>query len=188
MPPQSSLDPKWYVASTCSRHEKRVGERLAAEGVEYLLPLYDTVHQWRNGRKRVCLPLFPGYVFVRVPLAERTRVLRIPGVAYLLGSASGPTPLADGEISAIGELTRNGLCAAPHTYLSVGQRVKVRSGALKGLEGILVRKTDSLRLVISVDSIMRSVILEMDIAEVDIVSIARRLNCDSGNEETNSLS
>jgi transcription antitermination factor NusG len=111
-------------------------------------------------------------VFVRVPLAERTRVLRIPGVAYLLGSPSGPTPLADGEISAIGELSRSGSHAQPHPYLSIGQRVKVRSGALKGVEGILIRKTDNLRLVISVDSIMRSVILEMDVADVDYASVA----------------
>jgi transcription antitermination factor NusG len=97
--------------------------------------------------------------------------LCVPGVAYLLGSAKGPTPLGEDDVCAIRALTRRELCAEPYPYISVGQRVRVRSGALKDVEGVLVRKKDSSRLVISVDSIMRSVILEVDITDVDLIPL-----------------
>jgi transcription antitermination factor NusG len=96
-------------------------------------------------------------------------VLRVPSVAYLLGSAQGPMPLADDEIRAVRKLTDDTLWAEPCPYISLGQRVKVRSGALKDLEGVLVRKKDAFRLVVSVDTIMRSVMIEVNAANIEII-------------------
>jgi transcription antitermination factor NusG len=90
-------------------------------------------------------------------------------VAYLLGGAKGPTPISEKDMDAIRGLARQELCAEPYPYISIGQRVRIRSGALKDVEGVLVRKKENLRVVISVDSIMRSVLLEVDIAEVEFV-------------------
>jgi len=91
----------WYAAYTCANHEKRVADHLAGRGVEYFLPLYETVHRWKDRRVRLQLPLFPGYVFVRLPLAQRLRVLQAPGVARLVGFGDMPAPLADADIEAL---------------------------------------------------------------------------------------
>jgi len=105
-------------------------------------------------------------------LTERLRVLEVPGVAYLVGPAKGPIPLGEEEVANIRGLSRPELSAEPHPYLPLGRRVRIRSGALQGFEGVLVRKKDNFRLVISVDSIMRSVSLEVDVAEVDATPLA----------------
>lgn len=161
--------PQWYAACTCARHEKQVAKQLAYKQMDHLLPLYETTHQWKNGRKKLQLPLFPGYVFVRLPATERVRVLRIPSVAYLVSSSTGPLAIPEEEIAAVRRLLDGNVCVEPHPYLSVGDRVRVTSGALAGMEGVLVRKKDSLRVVISIQAIMRSVIADVDSADIEPV-------------------
>jgi transcription antitermination factor NusG len=158
--------PRWYAAYTTARHEKRVAEQLERKSVECFLPLYEAVHRWKDRKARVRLPLFPGYVFVRIPLRERLRVLEIPSVVHLVGTTSQPTELPDLEIDSL----RSGLHALriePCPYLKVGDRVRVKYGPLAGLEGILLRKRDSFRLVLSIDIIMRSVAVEIDAADIE---------------------
>jgi transcription antitermination factor NusG len=169
LPIPRSVDqkPEWYAAYTRSRHEKRVAEHLRRKSVEVLLPLYETVHQWKNGRAKVQLPLFPGYLFVRIPYQERLRVLEVPGVAYLVGSSAYPTPIPEPEMYLLRRAIDSGLCAEPYPYLSIGQRVRIKSGPLTGADGVLIRKKQDFRLVLSVDLIMRSIIVDVDGSDVE---------------------
>lgn len=160
-------NPRWYAVYTCSRREKRVAEVLAKRQVEFFLPTYKTVRRWKDRRVTLDLPLFPGYVFTRIKAGDRLRVLEVPGVVRFVCFDGRPQPLPDCDVEAL----RNGLCmklkAQPYPYLKVGHRVRIKYGPLQGVEGILVRKKDSLRLVISLDLIMRSVAVEVDAADIE---------------------
>lgn len=156
----------WFAAYTASRHEKRVAEQLQDRGVENFLPLYETVHRWKNGRHRVQLPLFPGYVFVRIALCDRLRVLQVPGLARLVGFSGVPFPLPESEVDAIRRALTAGVAAEPYPYLTVGSRVEVCRGPLLGTQGILLRRRNTYRVVLSLDLIMRSMVVEVDAADV----------------------
>ena len=161
----------WYAGYTASRHEKRVAEHLTQRGVEHFLPLYETIHRWNNGRHRVQLPLFPGYIFVRLALSKRLRVLEVPGFVRLVGFSGLPCALPESDISKMMEALSKGVLAEPYPYLTVGTRVEIRNGPLKGMTGILVRRHNKCRVVISVDLIMRSMIVE--VAGEDVVPLPR---------------
>lgn len=158
---------RWYVVQTFSRHEKRVAEQLDARGVEHFLPLYETVSQWKDRRVRVELPLFPGYVFVRLALRDRLNVLQIPSVVRLVGFNGHPEALPDEEMEILRSGLGNRLRAEPHPFLTVGRRIRIRSGPLQGLEGILVRRKSCLRFVLSVDLILRSIIVDVSGADLE---------------------
>jgi transcription antitermination factor NusG len=164
--PASYWQPRWYVAYTCANHEKQVAAQLRERNVEHFVPLYETVHRWRDRRVRLHLPLFPGYVFVRLPLHDRLKVLQVPSVARLVGFGGLPTALSDEEI----ETLRNGLSgnlrAQPHPYLTVGRRVRIVDGPLTGTEGILLRSKGNFRVVLSVDLIRRSIAVEVEAADL----------------------
>ncbi len=164
--PAEYVEPRWYAAYTCANHEKRVAEQLDQRAVEHFLPVYETVRRWKDRRMRLQLPLFPGYVFVRLPLRDRLQVLQVPSVVRLVGFSGLPTPLPDDEM----ETLRSGLArllrAEPHPYLTAGRRVRVTRGPLEGLEGIVVRKKNHSRFVISLHLIMRSVAVEISDADL----------------------
>ena len=162
----SSAKPFWYAAYTCANHEKRVAEHLAGRGVEYFLPLYEAVHRWKDRRVRVKLPLFPGYVFVRLPLPERLRVLQTPGVARLVGFGDTPAPLADAEIKALRNGLQGQINMQPHPYVCEGQKLRILRGPLAGMEGTLLRRKGGLRLVLAIDLIMRSVVVDVDAEDI----------------------
>lgn len=159
-------EPCWYAVYTCANHEKKVACQFGGRGVEHFLPLYETVHRWKDRRMRLELPLFPGYIFVHLPLSDRLRVLEVPGVVRLVGFGERAAPLPAQEI----EMLRNGLSgklkAQPHPYLTAGRRVRITRGPLAGLEGILVRKKSNFRLVVSIDLIMRSIVVDVDAADI----------------------
>ncbi len=158
--------PRWFAAYTSARHEKTVALQLTGREIEHFLPLYESLRQWKDRRIRLELALFPGYVFVRIPIEETLRVLRIQGVVRLVGFGGNPAALADSEIESI----RNGLAQhlhlEPHRYLKAGRRVRIRRGPLEGLEGILLRKKNSLRVVVSVDLLMRAVAVEVEAEDI----------------------
>ena len=156
----------WYAGYTASRHEKRVAEHFAQRGIEHFLPLYETIHRWNNGRHRVQLPLFPGYIFVRIALRNRLRVIEVPGFVRLVGFNSLPCPLPETDINKMKEALNKGVLAEPYPYLTVGTRVEVRNGPLQGMTGILLRRQNRCRVVISVDLIMRSMAVEVEAADV----------------------
>jgi transcription antitermination factor NusG len=161
---------QWYAAYTRSRHEKRVAEQLEQRGVEHFLPLYEATHRWKDRRVCLPLPLFPGYIFLRLQLENRLRVLQIPSVVHLVGSNGNPIAIEAKEIHSLRDGLRSAVHAEPHPYLTVGRRVRVKRGPLQGAFGVLVRKKNKLRFVISIDLIMRSVSVEIDIADLELVA------------------
>ena len=158
---------RWYAAYTNVRHEKRVAAQMEGRALECLLPLYRSARRWKDRRKEIDLPLFPGYIFVRIAYRERLKVLSIPGIVHLVGFGGQPAPLPEAEIEMLLARLRSGARMEPHPYLSAGRRVRVRSGPFVGLEGILVRRKDKFRVVLSIELIMRSVAVEVDEADIE---------------------
>jgi transcription termination/antitermination protein NusG len=166
--PESYCESRWYAAYTRANHEKRVSEQLAVSGVEHFLPLYSSMRRWKDRRIRLNMPLFPGYVFVRMALRDRLQVLQVPGVARLVGFDGAPVALPADEIETLRASLAKNVRVQPHPYVVVGQRVSLRSGPLAGLTGILLRRKSGARFVVSVHLIQRSVAVEMD--EADLVA------------------
>ena len=156
----------WYAGYTAARHEKRVAEHFQRRAVEHFLPLYETIHRWNNGRHRVLLPLFPGYVFVHIALRDRLRVIEVPGLVRLVGFKGLPCPLPETDITTMMKALSKGVLAEPYPYLTAGARVEIRNGPLQGMTGILLRRRNKYRVVISVDLIMRSMVIEVDAGDV----------------------
>ncbi len=161
------LAPHWYAAYTSANHEKRVAEQLAQRSVEHFLPLYETVRRWKDRRVRLQFPLFRGYVFVRLALRDRLQVLQVPGVSRLIGFKSAPTPLKEQEIEALKKGLLYGLHAEPHPFLTAGRRVRIKAGPFEGMEGILIRRKGKLRLVLSIDVILRAIAVDVDVVDVE---------------------
>jgi transcription termination/antitermination protein NusG len=161
------FQPRWYAAYTSANHEKRVAIQLGQRSVEHFLPLYESVRRWKDRRKKLQLPLFPGYVFVRLALRDRLQVLQVPGVARLVGFNGRPSALPETDIEAMQTCLTRKACLEPHPYVQVGRRVRIKSGPLEGLEGIVIRKKNRLRFVLSLDLINRSAAAEIDGANLD---------------------
>jgi len=156
----------WYAAYTTARHEKRVAEHLQQRDIEYFLPLYETVRRWNNGRHRVQLPLFPSYVFVRFVTRDKLKVLQVPGLLQLVTFQGAPAPLPEAEIDILRSALAAGIPAQPYRYLSVGSKVEICRGPLQGLRGILLRHQGQFRVVLSVEMIMRSIVVEVEACDV----------------------
>lgn len=167
--PPTAGSHRWYAAYTCTRHEKRVSQQLSERHVENFLPVYRAVRRWKDRRKELQLALFPSYVFVRMDLKDRLQVLQLPGVVSFVSFQGAPTPLLDREIETLRRGIENPTHIAPHPYLKAGRRVLVKSGPFAGTEGILVRRHDGYRVIISIDLLMRSVAVEVDEADIGAV-------------------
>jgi transcription termination/antitermination protein NusG len=159
----------WYALHTRPRHEKIVTQRLEERGVTTFLPLVTESHRWSDRKKKVEAPLFSCYVFARFApdRAERLRVVRVEGVFSIVGAQGEGAPIPDDQIDAIRSLVEAGLPWASHPYLKIGQRVRIRSGALSGIEGLLVSRAGQSTLVISVDAIQRSMAIRVDGYDVE---------------------
>jgi transcription antitermination factor NusG len=162
----SFFEPLWYAVYTNANHEKRVAQQLGERSIEHLLPLYDSVRRWKDRRIRLQMPLFPGYVFVRFALRDRVHVLQIPSVAHLVSFGGHPAPLPEEDVQAIQSCLNQGLHVEPHPYLQAGRRARVRSGPLRGMDGIILRRKNRTRFILSFDLIMRSVAVEIDQTEL----------------------
>lgn len=163
---QAMSQARWYAAYTCANHEKRVAAELGARDVEHFLPLYSSVRRWKDRRVQLELPLFPGYVFVRFALCDRLRVVQIPSVVRLVGFGGLPAALPDMEMEIMRSGFSQSLRAEPHPFLTVGRRVCITAGPFAGLEGILKKRKSSLRVVVSLELIQRSVAVDVDAADV----------------------
>ena len=154
----------WYALLTRARHEKIVAHRLLERGVTAFLPLVPEVHRWSDRRRIVELPLFSCYVFARLlPTAEgRSSALRVDGVFRIVGSLGMGTPIPDEQIAAVQALIEGRVPWGPHPFLKIGQRVRIRSGALDGVEGVLVSRDGERTLVVSIDAIQRSLAVRIE--------------------------
>ncbi len=164
--PAALAEQHWYAAYTCAQHEKRVAAELGMREVEHFLPLYSSVRRWKDRRVQLEFPLFPGYVFVRLALCDRLRVVQIPSVVRLVGFGGLPTALPDSEMEILRTGLGQSLRAEPHPFFTVGRRVRITGGPFAGLEGILKRKKTNLRVVVSLGLIQRSVEVDVDAADV----------------------
>lgn len=160
--------PHWYALYTKSRHEKIVHGELAKKGIEAFLPLREVTRQWSDRKKVIGEPLFKGYLFVKMPLRERWTVLNTTGAVRLIGkSAAEPVEVPERELLAVRRFLSEDIPVDPFPYLKEGERVYVRSGPFKGVEGFIVRKDKHCRLVISLDLLMQSVSIQIDQACVE---------------------
>jgi transcription termination/antitermination protein NusG len=163
-------EPKnWYALHTRPKHERLTVHRLAERGVETFLPTITEEHRWSDRKKRIQLPLFSCYVFARFTpnKADRLRVLRVAGVLCLVGSGGEGTPIPDQQIDAVRSVMESALPWACYPFLKIGQRVRVCSGSLAGMEGVLVSRDGSHSLVISVDAIHRSLAVRIEGYELE---------------------
>jgi len=161
----------WYALHTQARHEKMVEHRLRERGLETFLPLVTEIHRWSDRKKKVQLPLFGNYVFARLSSSktDRLRVLMIDGVFSLVGVRGEGSPIPESQIDAVRALVDGGIPWSTHPFLKIGQRVRIRSGALDGVEGILTDRAGDSTLVISVDAIQRSLAVRVEGYDVEPV-------------------
>jgi transcription termination/antitermination protein NusG len=165
----------WFAIYTRHQHEKTVAQYLAGRWVESFLPLYNTAHRWKDRVKELSLPLFPNYVFVFTVPDQRGAILSTPGVYDFVRLGGSPAAIPVEEIEAVRSVVERGLHAEPHPFLNTGDRVRVKSGPLEGLQGILVRKKSFYRLILSVELLVRSIALEVEVADVERV-MSRNVN------------
>ncbi|MFP5206240.1 MAG: UpxY family transcription antiterminator [Acidobacteriota bacterium] len=161
---------EWYAVYTTARHEKRVAQHFASRSIEHYLPLYSTQRRWSDGSKvTLSLPLFPCYIFVHIPATRRVRVLDVPGVLTIVDGTGGrPAALPAEEMMKL----QAGLSerrAQPHPLLVAGQRGRIRTGALAGMEGIVVRVKNNYRVVLTVHLIMQSVAVEVSADDIELL-------------------
>ncbi len=159
----------WYAAYVRPRHEKRVAQQLDVRGVAHYLPVYDTISRWKDRRKLIQLPLFPGYIFVHISLQNRLDLLCIPSIVRLVGFNGAPVTLADEEVEGLRRALAEGVRAKPHPYLSIGRRVRITEGPLAGREGILKRWKGVLRVVLSIELLQRSILVDANASSVKAI-------------------
>ncbi len=157
----------WYALYTRHQHEKTASQILSGKGFEIFLPLYTVSRRWKDRTKELSLPLFPCYVFLRGGLERRLDILTTPGVHNLVGSAGRPAAIPESEIEAVRRVVEKDTTVESYPFLKCGDWVRVKSGSLEGIEGILVRKKNSFRLIISVEVLEKSVGVELDASDVE---------------------
>ena len=164
---------QWYVLFVRSNQEKRVAYALQQRGIEHFLPCICSLRQWKDRRVRLEMPLFPGYVFIHLPLAERLSALTVPNVVSMVGKRNEPAAVSTEEIAWIrAGITHPGV--EQHEYLQTGQRVRISSGALAGMEGILVRQGNGTRVVVSLDSIARAFAVEVEAEAIEMIGAPKK--------------
>jgi transcription antitermination factor NusG len=151
-----------------ARHEKAVAAQLEARGVEHFLPLYKTIHRWRNRSVNLELPLFPSYVFVRLTESNRYNVITVPGVVDIVSFQGRPAVVPEEQIAAVQNALRFRR-AYPCPYVANGNRVRIMAGPLTGIVGVIDRVKD-LRVIVSVDCVTSSIAIEVDAAELELAS------------------
>lgn len=161
----------WYAVQTRSRHEKFVSAQLQRGGISHYLPMVTEVHRWSDRKKKVEMPLFSGYVFVQIPSTneDRVRVLRTDGVVRLVGHGPEGTPIREEEIESVKTLVDQGVPWITHPFLQAGQRIRIRGGALDGLEGIFQSQSGQDMLIVSINAIQRSLSVSLRGYEIEVI-------------------
>jgi transcription antitermination factor NusG len=157
----------WHALYTRHQHEKSVAQVLTNKGQEVFLPLVAAAHRWQDRTKQIFLPLFPCYVFIRGGFDRPIQILSTPGLICVVTCAGRPAIIHPGEIDAVGHLIASTLQVESHPFLQCGDRVRVIAGPLRGIEGLLVRKKNSFRLVVSVEILARSAAVEIDVSCIE---------------------
>ena len=167
--PTHELDRRWYAVQTYSRSEKKVVTQLQGKEIETFLPTVKQIHRWSDRSKKVELAMLPGYAFIRVALTPRTRVmvLQTYGVLAFVSFGGAVPSVPDHQIDELRLLTENNVNCSETPFLSIGQRMRVRGGCLEGLEGILASRRGEKALVLSIESIQRSIEIQIGDYELE---------------------
>jgi transcriptional antiterminator NusG len=162
---------RWYALHTRARHEKAIERRLRDQGMETFVPTTIQVHRWSDRKKEVEVPLFSCYVFIRSSLSEedRTRVYRVESVHGFVGTRGSSLPIPDEQIESIQRVLTQTAPWRSYPFLKVGQRVRVRGGAMDGVEGVFLSENGDHSLIISIDAIQRSMAVRIDGYDVEPV-------------------
>jgi transcription antitermination factor NusG len=166
-------NPMWYALYTRHQHEKIVAKALASKEYAVFLPLYTALHRWGSRTKLLSLPLLPGYVFVQGPVNRWLPILTVIGVHSVVGFGGKPAAIPRPEIEALRRLVEGPLKAEPHPFIKSGDRVRLKAGPLQGLEGVLLRKKNLCKLLLSVEMLERSVAVEVDASMVERVHVPK---------------
>lgn len=157
----------WYALFTRHQHEKSVAFGLWSKNLEVYLPLYRSVRRWQDRAKQIWLPLFPSYVFIREGMDRQLQIVTTPGVLHIVGWAGRPAIVPQAQLDAVRQIVESSLRVETHPYLQCGDRVRVKTGPLMGLEGILTRTKGVARLVVSMEMLGRSAAVEIDVSNVE---------------------
>jgi transcription antitermination factor NusG len=157
----------WYVLYTRYQHEKRVAQSLSIKEHDVFLPIYGAAHRRRDRTKCVWLPVFPCYVFIRGGMDRQLQLLTTPGIIGIAQSSGRPAIVPQEQIDGVRRIVETSLRIEPHSFLRCGERVRVKAGPLTGLEGIMVRKKGTFKLIVSVELLCQSVAAEIDISCVE---------------------
>jgi transcription antitermination factor NusG len=175
-------DTSWFALYTRHQHEKMVHQILSNKGFNTFLPLYATTHNWKDRTKALTLPLFPCYVFLKGGIERRLQILTTPGIYGLVSSAGQPAAIPDIEIDAIRRVVESGVRVEAHPYLKCGNWVRVKCGPLTGIEGILVRKKNLSRLVLSVEILGTAAAIEVAAFQVEAVNARQPRDSNAGHQ------
>lgn len=164
--PQNATELPWFALQVRSQRESQVASHLTGKGYEFFLPLYTCRKRWSDRIKKIDLPLFPGYLFCRFNPYDRLPILKTPWVLQIVGFNQIPTPVDDEEINTVRRLVASGGAAEPWPYVAVGETVRIESGPLRGVAGILTQVKGNHKIVVSITLLQRSVAVEIDSALV----------------------
>lgn len=164
---EDNLNHNWYAVCTRHQHERSAARILEYKGFQSFLPLYKSRRRWCDRVKDVFLPLFPGYLFVKVGMKRWLPILTTPGVSSIVSCGDQPAAIPFSEIEGVQRLIESALQVEPHPFLKSGDWVRVKYGPIAGVEGILVRKKNIARLILSVEMLGKSASVEVDATHVD---------------------
>jgi transcription antitermination factor NusG len=157
----------WHALFTRYQHEKSVAFALSNKRHEVYLPLYRSVRRWQDRDKQLLFPLFPCYVFIRAGMDRQLQILTTPGVIHIVGWGGNPAIVPQTQLDGVRQIIESCLTVETHPYLQSGDRVRVKTGPLMGLEGILTRKKGLARLVVSMEMLGRAAAVEVDVLNVE---------------------
>jgi transcription antitermination factor NusG len=157
----------WYALFTRYQHEKAFASALSNKNHEVYLPLFRSVRQWQDRAKQLFLPLFPGYVFIRGGMDRQLQILTTPGIIRIVGWGGRPAIVPQNQLDAVRQIIESNLDVETHPFLQFGDRVRVKTGPLKGLEGVLTRKKREAHLVVSMEMLGQSAAVEIDVLNVE---------------------
>jgi transcription antitermination factor NusG len=163
----------WFAVQVRTQREQGVADYLSGKAYEWFLPTYKRRKLWSDRVREIQVPLFPGYLFCRFDPQDRLPILKTPGVIQIVGYNRVPVPVDELEIAAVQKLVASGVPNQPWPFLAVGDRVRIESGPLRGLEGILTHLRGTHRLVLSVTLLQRAVAVEIDSALVESLGSSR---------------
>ena len=162
--------PNWYAVQTRARNEKIVSQQLQEQGLSTFLPLITEIRRWSDRKKKVELPLFSCYVFVKLIAHDheaRMRLYRTNGVFGIVSMRGEPIPIPEEQIETLRAVVTQQIPCTTHPFLKIGQRVRIRGGSLEGVEGVLLSRNGDRTLIISVDAIQRSLAVRVEGYEVE---------------------